>query len=913
MTEDPLFEKYDKDGRDKLEDVKRLTDELTDLISENISKALVDRFSDSASSVFAAKATQTLNSLTGKVVANLLWGHETQSFFDNQQHHYDLKSAKEHAEESWSESESKELQFYASKITDEQNPATALELHILTKSNLLEGKGTCVTVVDAQGKLLSEETYPGTDPAAGCIRVLLTKTPENSSKKGGILSRLKSRLMGQTTPHSGHFDIVRSDGSTQAVNSENQNCLFHAVIQATTKAPDHVVKEKAKELRSKVIEEICSHRGKYVNAVKIQNMFDQTKSCNKFKIGGARKQGEVLQIIDSKFVPAFLESMTEDPLFEKYDKDGRDKLEDVKRLTDELTDLISENISKALVDRFSDSASSVFAAKATQTINSLTGKVVANLLWWHETQSFFDNQQHHYDLKSAKEHAEESWSESESKELQFYASKITDEQNPATALELHILTKSNLLEGKGICVTVVDAQGKLLSEETYPGTDPAAGSIRVLLTKTPENSSKKGGILSRLKSRLMGQTTPHSGHFDIVRSDGSTQAVNSENQNCLFHAVIQATTKAPDHVVKEKAKELRSKVIEEICSHRGKYVNAVKIQNMFDQTKSCNKFKIGGARKQGEVLQIIDSKFVPAFLESMTEDPLFEKYDKDGRDKLEDVKRLTDELTDLISENISKALVDRFSDSASSVFAAKATQTINSLTGKVVANLLWWHETQSFFDNQQHHYDLKSAKEHAEESWSESESKELQFYASKITDEQNPATALELHILTKSNLLEGKGICVTVVDAQGKLLSEETYPGTDPAAGSIRVLLTKTPENSSKKGGILSRLKSRLMGQTTPHSGHFDIVRSDGSTQAVNSENQNCLFHAVIQATTKAPDHVVKEKAKELRSKVIEEICSHRGKYVNAVKIQNMFDQTKSCNKFKIGGARKQGEVLQVH
>ncbi|KAL7880873.1 hypothetical protein SRHO_G00031270 [Serrasalmus rhombeus] len=305
--------------------------------------------------------------------------------------------------------------------------------------------------------------------------------------------------------------------------------------------------------------------------------------------------------INSKFVPAFLECMTEDASFETYDEDGRDNLEDVKRLADELTDLISEGLSKALVDRFSDSASSICAAKITQRLNSTAREVVGNLFGRHETQSFFDNQQHHYDLKSAKEHKDESLSEGEKNEIESYASKITDEQHPATALELHVLTKSDLLEGKGICVTVVDAQGKLLSEETYPGTDPASGNIRVLLTKTPENSSKKEGMLSRFKSRIMGQTTPHSGHFDTVRSDGSTQAVNSENQNCLFHAVIQATTNAPDDVVQEKAKELRIRVSKEIQSKPGKYVNALKVQNMFNQRNSCNKFKIvGGVRKGDE-------------------------------------------------------------------------------------------------------------------------------------------------------------------------------------------------------------------------------------------------------------------------------------------------------------------------
>ncbi|KAL6491308.1 hypothetical protein MHYP_G00016530 [Metynnis hypsauchen] len=304
--------------------------------------------------------------------------------------------------------------------------------------------------------------------------------------------------------------------------------------------------------------------------------------------------------INSKFVPAFLECMTEDASFETYDKDGGDNLEDVKRLADELIDLISEGLSKALVDRFSDSASSICAAKITQTLNSTAREVVGNLFGRHETQSFFDNQQHHHNLKSATEQKDESLSVVEKNEIESYANKITDEQHQATDFELHVLTKSNLLEGKGICVTVVDSKGKLLSEETYPGTDPAAGIMRVVLTKTPQNPQSERGIWEKFKSRIMGEMTQQSGHFDIVHPDGSTQAVNSENENCLFHAVIQATTKAPDHVVKDKAKELRHKVSEEIRSKPGKYVNAVKIQNMFNQTSSCNKFKIEGGFKLGD-------------------------------------------------------------------------------------------------------------------------------------------------------------------------------------------------------------------------------------------------------------------------------------------------------------------------
>ncbi|XP_058251202.1 uncharacterized protein LOC131356317 [Hemibagrus wyckioides] len=269
------------------------------------------------------------------------------------------------------------------------------------------------------------------------------------------------------------------------------------------------------------------------------------------------------QTIDSNFVPAFLKSLGEEPLFETYDNDGRDKLDDVKRLKDELIDVISEVLSQTMVDSFSGSASSMFTKTFTQRLNSATGKVVGNLLGRHKTQSFFVNQKHHHDLKSATECKKRSLTEEELNELTCYANNITDEQKPATTLEVHVLTKSNLLDGKGICLTVVDDKGKLLTEETYPGTDPAAGTIKLVLTKTPQTSSGKGGFWSKLTDRVMGNDTPQSGHIDIIHSDDSWEIVNSTNQNCLFHAVIQATAKDPNVDIKQKAVELRIKVSEE--------------------------------------------------------------------------------------------------------------------------------------------------------------------------------------------------------------------------------------------------------------------------------------------------------------------------------------------------------------
>lgn len=62
--------------------------------------------------------------------------------------------------------------------------------------------------------------------------------------------------MGKDPRQSGHIDIIRPDGSRETVNSSNQSCLFHAVIQATTNDPKDVIQQKATELRCKVSQEV---------------------------------------------------------------------------------------------------------------------------------------------------------------------------------------------------------------------------------------------------------------------------------------------------------------------------------------------------------------------------------------------------------------------------------------------------------------------------------------------------------------------------------------------------------------------------------------------------------------------------------------------------------------------------------
>lgn len=88
-------------------------------------------------------------------------------------------------------------------------------------------------------------------------------------REKGTLSKIKGRIIGKDTPWTGHIDIIRPDGSVETVNSSNQNCLFHAVIQATTNDPSDV-QGKAVDLRSKVSEEVSSNKFTYKHTLKKQ-------------------------------------------------------------------------------------------------------------------------------------------------------------------------------------------------------------------------------------------------------------------------------------------------------------------------------------------------------------------------------------------------------------------------------------------------------------------------------------------------------------------------------------------------------------------------------------------------------------------------------------------------------------------
>ncbi|XP_064798343.1 uncharacterized protein LOC135517719 isoform X2 [Oncorhynchus masou masou] len=284
---------------------------------------------------------------------------------------------------------------------------------------------------------------------------------------------------------------------------------------------------------------------------------------------------------------------------EQYDQDGRHDLPDVIRLKDELLSSISESVSEAFIDACAGHMSSFVTGTFKKKLNGVTGKVVDNVLGRHKTEAFFQDRQHKHDMKSASQKTGKALSETETKDLLDYAEKIGDVNRPAWALDIYVLTNSDLLHGKGIQFKVVDQDGKTLSEESYPGTNSSAGQITLRLTKEPEKIHSEKGILSKAKDRIQGVESPYSGHFDIIQ-DGKVIPVRSENKNCLYHALAQATSNRSEDEITSQAVNLRNNVKDQIKGSLQAYSEMVKTQKAYDALeKNHGKYAIvGGARNR---------------------------------------------------------------------------------------------------------------------------------------------------------------------------------------------------------------------------------------------------------------------------------------------------------------------------
>ncbi|KAF6739997.1 Protein translocase subunit SecA [Oryzias melastigma] len=303
-------------------------------------------------------------------------------------------------------------------------------------------------------------------------------------------------------------------------------------------------------------------------------------------------------VINTKFVPQFLHSMKDLPQND-YDQDEWDHLSDVRRLKDELISLIALSVSDALVEACSRHMTSLVTKSCMTAVNRVAGSAVSNLFGRTDTHSFFDSQQHKYQLNKTIQHP--STLQTDKKTCDHYAEEVGNVNRPATALDIHVLTESDDLQGKGIRVIVVDKHGKKLSEDYYPGKNSSAGDIKLRLKKMPENQHQNGEFASKVKKKICGEQSLYSGHFEVLGPHGSVIPVHSENQECLYHAVAQAIR--PDcKDLRQEGLNLRGKVQATLQQNPSRYTAAVKLQKGYEETSALSsKYAIvGGGRKEQE-------------------------------------------------------------------------------------------------------------------------------------------------------------------------------------------------------------------------------------------------------------------------------------------------------------------------
>ncbi|KAA0704162.1 hypothetical protein E1301_Tti000197 [Triplophysa tibetana] len=293
------------------------------------------------------------------------------------------------------------------------------------------------------------------------------------------------------------------------------------------------------------------------------------------------------KIIDQKFVPQFLQSINElQTEITKYDQDGRHQLNDVQRLKEELLQEIAQNVSDKFISSCSDHMTSLMTSSFKSQLTSATGEAVDKVTRRQKTQSFFDDQRAKHNKKSASHKEVQQLSDEDKTKLKQYTEDMCKADRPTTALDVYVLTKTNLLDGKGIRLTIVDENGKQLTEERHPGTNKSAGDIKLRLTKSAKD-----------QHALQAGSQLYSGRFDIVQDDGKINKVNSDDHNALYHAVAQATSSKTEEP-STKALMLREKVKNEIQTNLESYTPQLILQRGYDLShKTPKKYSLTGGSK----------------------------------------------------------------------------------------------------------------------------------------------------------------------------------------------------------------------------------------------------------------------------------------------------------------------------
>ncbi|KAJ1134277.1 hypothetical protein NDU88_000730 [Pleurodeles waltl] len=328
----------------------------------------------------------------------------------------------------------------------------------------------------------------------------------------------------------------------------------------------------------------------------------------KAKVSGAIQKGFKLSVAIGKSVADFVQMLnsapTQDVIENKvipfmvkecdgflsaadYKDDGRHNFPDVEAVKVKLMDTISQNLSDNFTALLSSNLTSLINNPIRAEVNKHVGKTVDNILGRNKTERFFIEQKHKRKMKKTPVDGEKlKLTEAEQKEVNDYVKKMEDRSCTATELDLNVLTKSDLMEGKGIKVIVVDENQKNISTEIYPGKDSSAGIITLQLQKVKERSEGDSDQIKKIQDRIKGKESLYKGQFNLVAPDGSIIPDQSEDKNSLYRALTLARGVHAEQDITKEAADLRRKMHAEISENQERYGPLVKRQLEFEKLYS---------------------------------------------------------------------------------------------------------------------------------------------------------------------------------------------------------------------------------------------------------------------------------------------------------------------------------------
>ncbi|XP_078530523.1 uncharacterized protein LOC144817667 [Lissotriton helveticus] len=289
-------------------------------------------------------------------------------------------------------------------------------------------------------------------------------------------------------------------------------------------------------------------------------------------------------MVQTRIIPFMVKKCGELSSVAEHKEDGRHNFPDVQTVKTELLDTVVQLLNNEFLSIFTNRLTTLINNSIRREMNQHVGKTIDNILGRNKTERFFIEQKHKRKMKKTPDDGEKlKLTEMEQKEVKDYVKKMEDTSCPATELDLKVLTKSDLLEGKGIKVIMVDENQKKISTEVYPGKDTTAGVITLQLQKIKDRDESGSSWTDKVKNRVKGKEALYRGKFSLVTADGSVIPNQSEVRNSLYRALTLAKGIQADQDITKAAEDLKQKVHKEVSENLDRYGRLVKQQLYFEK------------------------------------------------------------------------------------------------------------------------------------------------------------------------------------------------------------------------------------------------------------------------------------------------------------------------------------------